>query len=528
MHEDAAVCIFCGGVLAHRRSQDIAAHFSGEVETVQLQLRTLRDELNELLRSAASLKSSFPERSSLFEDLRGRYDTATRELRSDLEQLESWAKGLQERVSKKLENVLDSDRGAVSDPPEVDASGLVALIGEHNGRVAKHGEVVQEAARLVERHYLEDAAGRVEAALAKSDEAADAQGKLEAELGEIEDEIRGLERVDGNPTPSAERLTVEVARLLGRNELTFTTMDGGHRYSVLRDREPAKGLSVGERTAIALIHFLETVARFDAANGKPIVVIDDPVSSLDSNIFMGISTFIWAETVAKDHVEQVFLLTHSFELFRQWDIQAFGLDKNGGKKSSRPTRMYELRSRHRIAKGRTRREPLLVDWPPSDEARKKVRSGYHHALIAIADAKERLEEDDSLEVRLDAQLLFPNVIRRLLESFLAFKHPETAGDFTGTMRESAKLLRDAGYDGDEDALRLRLTRYAHAYSHNETPDVNEVVNPDEVKTAMAAVFTFMDTLDRGHFRGICEAAGLTPEKLLAGYERGTDEVASAS
>lgn len=50
---------------------------------------------------------------------------------------------------------------------------------------------------------------------------------------------------------------------------------------------------------------------------------------------MGISTYIWSEAVAKDHIEQVFLLTHNFELFRQWDIQIGGLPGKRGATDSK-------------------------------------------------------------------------------------------------------------------------------------------------------------------------------------------------
>jgi wobble nucleotide-excising tRNase len=234
---------------------------------------------------------------------------------------------------------------------------------------------------------------------------------------------------------------------------------------------------------------------------------------------MGVSTYIWAETVAKDHIDQVILLTHNFELFRQWDVQIEGLHGM----AQYPARLFEIRSQHVRVGDRTRRRPLIAAWPPSERARRMVRSSYHHAFMAVADARKRLAIDDSLENRLDAQLLFPNVIRRMLETFLAFKRPEWVGDFTTAMRKSVQLLEEAGYDGDASALRLRLTRYAHAYSHGETPVTDTTVSPDEVATAIASVFEFMHQIDRAHFRGLCEVVGLDPVELLPAVMAGTSE-----
>jgi wobble nucleotide-excising tRNase len=331
-------------------------------------------------------------------------------------------------------------------------------------------------------------------------------------IRELREEEAGLRQVEGDPKPSAENLTRNVAQLLGRNELTFRVIDGG-RYAVLRRERPAVGLSTGERTAISLVHFLEEVARADRAGGHPIVVIDDPISSLDSNVFLGVSTLIWSEMVTKEHAAQLFLFTHNFELFRQWDVQLDGI-RRGALQARFPSAMYELRSAHRGSVDGPVRRARFTTWPPSERHRKRVRSAYHHGFIAVSDAYLALKQDDSLEKRLDAQLLFPNVIRRLLETFLAFKRPESASDFTGSMRDSAAMLREAGYVGDADALRTRLTRYAHAFSHDESPETGRTVEPDEIAGAMLATFEFMQALDPPHFAGLCEVIDQDPAELL--------------
>lgn len=137
----------------------------------------------------------------------------------------------------------------------------------------------------------------------------------------------------------------------------------------------------------------------------------------------------------------------------------------------------------------------------------------------MAKAHQRLKSDDTLKNRLDAQLLFPNLIRRVLESFLACKRPEKTGDFTGAMREMTATLEASGYPGDAEALRQQLTRFTHAYSHSETPDTTDVVNPDEIGGALSAVFSFMKQLDDGHFCDLCDIVGVNPEQLLpSGHE----------
>lgn len=512
LHEGIETCIFCGSRFTDERRALIDQHFSDEVQRLQGELRALVSELSSVESRVTNALAVVPNKGLFFEDLRSRYDDIAKTLRDELTALLTWATEARGRAETKISNVLGAVEATVSAPPIVESADLIKLRTEHNERVAKHDQHVQDAARAVESHYLKSAESGVEASadLAATEKAT--IERLDGVLTDIRAEITSLETVEGDPMPSAKVLTEEVARLLGRKELEFEATDG--RYRVTRDGQPAIGLSMGERSAITLIHFLESVAKFDASNGKAIVVIDDPVSSLDSDIFMGISTYIWAESVSKDHIEQVVLLTHNFELFRQWDVQIEGLPGDGGAKSKYPSSLYEIRPTHVSVAGKPKRRPRLVAWPSTPEVRKKMRSTYQHAFMAVAQALQQLQADDSIEHKLDAQLLFPNVVRRMLETFLAFKHPEWVGNFSEAMRKSKDLLVAAGYTGDADALRLRLTRYSHAHSHSETPSTDITVSPDEVATAIGAVFEFMNCLDSAHFSGLCEVVGIDPSALL--------------
>lgn len=515
-HEGENICIFCAGPLDETRKAQIDRHFSEAVAKQQQELRSIIQELARLEAAANKACADLPPVGLLFEDLRGAYGPVSATLGAELKTLAVWAKKAMTLADEKLDNVLASVNSEVSAPEAVNPGALLEVCRQHDARVEAHEQQVLGAAQSVEAHYLKTAEVEVHG---QAQIVAEVTTELEAlgkKIKSMREEIASLENIEGDPMPSARVLTEEVARLLGRNELAFQAEDG--RYCVTRNGEPAVGLSTGERSAIMLIHFMETVARFD--KGNPIVIIDDPVSSMDSDVFMGVSTYIWSEMINKKHAAQLILLTHNYELFRQWDIQM-----EGAGKYAPPHKFYEIRSTTVTKNGVTKRQPNLVAWPPNKNARKKIRSSYHHAFIAIEEAKRKLDQDDNLENRLEAQLMFPNVIRRVLESFLAFKFPEQVGNFNGSMSQAGKMLKDVDYQGDADALRLRLTRYTHAYSHSESPATNDVVSPDEVRTAIAAAFEFMNALDSGHFEGLCKVLDLDRDALLEGYTASAEPMA---
>ena len=76
-------------------------------------------------------------------------------------------------------------------------------------------------------------------------------------------------------------MNAELRSYLGRDELQFQMKETG--YTLTRSGKSVSHLSEGERTAIAFLYFLKSLQdrSFDLRNG--VVVIDDPVSSLDAN-----------------------------------------------------------------------------------------------------------------------------------------------------------------------------------------------------------------------------------------------------
>lgn len=513
LHGELDNCIFCGSPLTKERKEQIDRHFSREVEELQEAVRAAISNLEERTLAIEGNLASLQPKSAVYVDLRKEYEDATQDYRARATGVLDWIAELRQRLESKLTNVLKPAEDAGVALPLVlpDSNAIVRIVKQHDDRAASHDAHVNEAAARIEKHHLSETAPEISEVDKTLLEMQSQLQSARSRLDSAKTEIAALENVEGDPTPSAAVLTREVARLLGRNELTFETE--GARYRVLRDGEPAIGLSEGERTAMTLLHFMETVACHKDRSRPPIVIIDDPVSSLDSSVFMGISTYIWSECVTKKRAAQLVLLTHNFELFRQWDIQLEGLDRSKSKKEF-PSRLYQLTTCYRTKNGVTVRHPVLNEWPPPGVSRKKARSSYVHAFIALAEAKLGLDESASLERLLDAQLLFPNVMRRFLEGFIGFKRPELAGNFEGAMRMCGPLLASAGYEGDAEALRLRLTRFAHAYSHSENPDTTVTIDPNEIVPALAAVFEFIGAMDSEHLHGLCDVANISFESLL--------------
>lgn len=186
------------------------------------------------------------------------------------------------------------------------------LVTKHN----EHSDNFERAAEEARKNLELDEGLKAFAQWAKHEarvnELVDRIKVLRVQLSPLGGRIAQLHRAIRHHHQPADELTQELAAYLGRDELRFEPMENG--YTIMRGRVPAMHLSEGERMAIAFMYFLKTLEDSDFKLREGIVVIDDPVSSLDANSLF--SAFGYMKERTKN-AKQLFVLTHNFSFFRQ-------------------------------------------------------------------------------------------------------------------------------------------------------------------------------------------------------------------
>jgi wobble nucleotide-excising tRNase len=177
----------------------------------------------------------------------------------------------------------------------------------------------------------------------------DEVARYHASLSTLEKEIQTLTGQINTGRQTARDLQAEISDLNGRIVSTLPTItdinnrlrDSGFQgfsiqentaqegtYRIIRENgDPADNLSEGEKNFIAFLYFYHNVrgGQDSAELSKPkIVVIDDPVSSMDSSVLFIVSTLVremvevchnnmrlqpWQ--VPGDYIKQLFILTHN-------------------------------------------------------------------------------------------------------------------------------------------------------------------------------------------------------------------------
>ncbi|RKQ70615.1 AAA family ATPase [Oceanibaculum indicum] len=401
-------CEFCDQLMPADRLKALADHFSVEDQALKEEIEAERLALDAIIKALSDIM--LPDRLTFYSELRKDYGSTLNLVEIELEnlkrQLEKVGVVLDEKLTLRT-NAYESK--ATSDTaPLIKALGMIdALISRHNDKTEGFDRVKRAARDAIEAHHLLSIKDDVEELTAKA-EKLNAEIKLWRDGGEGLEEKRGIEALSqsisdkqakvSNAHAGGANLTDLLKQFLGRTELRFESSDDG--YFVLRRGKPAKRLSEGEKTAIAFIYFLVQLKDQNFNLGEGIVVIDDPISSLDASAIYQAFAFLKNETQA---AKQLFILTHNFEFLKlviNWlrNIKGQGITKS-----------YTMILCAETEQGRFARitslDKLLLDHATE----------YHYLFKVLYTFKS------------DGTILscyhIPNIARKVLETFLDFHLP---------------------------------------------------------------------------------------------------------
>lgn len=473
-------CLFCEQPLPMERLATLEAHFSAQYEQFMQQLDEMIEKLQKLFKAAAELQ--LPHKAELYEDLKPEYEKAQNALLKAREATLSFFEAAVQALTDKKRQPFNSV-DLMLEVPDVDKEALQKLndvIRKHNQACDEFQNRVNAARDRLALHLIANELQeflRIRNAVQQTKDNAE---KAEKEVQRLEQEISRLEKqIIEHRRPAAE-LNDDLHKYLGHDELHLEIKETG--YTIKRGREQARALSEGEMTAISLLYFLKSLQdrRFELAKG--IVVLDDPVSSLDANaLYMAFGLI--REFTQK--AGQLIILTHNFAFFRQ--VRNWFHYLKGQKKkdiSQRPARFYMLDCvRDQNGRCTTIRglDPLLEEYD----------SEYHYLFARIYRVSS---EDRSADLEQNYEL--PNMARRLLETFLAFRQPQIAGELW-------QKMKDLEFD---EAKKIRILRFVHTHSHSsalEEPE-HDLSVLAEGPAVIRDILELIKSLDPKHYSAMVE------------------------
>jgi wobble nucleotide-excising tRNase len=477
-------CRFCQQPLQVGRRAALEAHFNDAFAGFQKDLSALLSKLKAAKQTVASL--SLPDVSRFYEVLTPEVTAACAMVLTAQSETQAALDALIARVEAKRDQPFAPT--ATQAQATARPSSITDSVAAFNGIVEKHNRIsaeftasVDSACKKLEASYVAEAhaefgqlSGAVKTATAELD-------GIKATQAETRTQINELERAILEHRRAADELTAELRAYLGRDELRFEVKGTG--YALTRSGQPVSNLSEGERTAIAFLYFLKSLQdrTFDLKNG--IVVIDDPVSSLDANAMF--SAFGYMKECTKQ-CGQLFIFTHSFSFFR--------LIKNWFQKGlEKKHRLFFLRPGRHTDGSRTAHLERI------DSLLEEHESEYQYLFKRVYDEAHRTDV-----VILEHHYGLPNVARRLLEAFLAFRYPDTHGN-----NRLHQCFNRVPFD---ESKKTRILRLLNTYSHAGaiTEPEHDLSLLAETQPVLLDVLEMMKLVDNQHYEGLLKLVATQP------------------
>ena len=133
-------------------------------------------------------------------------------------------------------------------------------------------------------------------------------------------------------------------------------------------------------------------------------------------------------------------------------------------------------------------DPLL-EWYESE---------YHYLFARV------FLESQNAQTTLSENYVLPNMARRLLEGFLAFRMPRASSDLWGK-------LKDIEFD---EVMKTRILRFVNTHSHSDAIGEPEH-DPSllaEARPVLQDLLTFIKTLDPDHYKAMEELVNSPAEE----------------
>ncbi|HCE3212147.1 AAA family ATPase [Vibrio parahaemolyticus] len=476
-------CHFCGNKIDESRLNSLNNHFSNE-------FKLLKQEITEAIKYCRDLPElTLPGVESFFDEFQPEYKDAVAPLEGVVTKINGIVDQWRKCLEKKTDDPFDISQNI--SPVTMDLIvqynkvilDVAACVKKHNDKSGNFQTVTTAHKKALELHYAADEVIDFDYSK-KVENRKTANGnvqKLNDEISTIKEEIQRLEAELSNESIAVDAFNAELAKFIGRTELTlkFDAKQKGYRISRNGSDMHAQNLSEGEKTAIAFVYFATKLEERDNDIKNTIVVIDDPVSSFDSNHLFHSYSFL------KKHCEQakqLFVMTHNFAYFKL--VRDWMLKKNQMRKQPPviKARAYTIESKS----GEVRQSKLVN----AGRSLTDYNSEYHYLFSKLYSLREKQE------LNLDEVYLCANLSRKLLESFLCFKFPRKRSDFRQLVDDGVRH-----YPAIKSEDVEKVYRFINKYSHNQEIELED--NADnllgESPAILNIILDIVKTIDEAHY-----------------------------
>ena len=470
LHDEksSSICLFCGNRVSDDRFEELRNHFNKSYKELSDKIDKAIELLYDKHRQFESVKASLPNFGLLYEEFQQQYQQYTAVAISLCDHymtiISKIIDVLKAKKADMINDALTAEFIELVDQLSFDYTvfdSITQIFAEHNKKTQEFQKSIERAQNAIALHLLSNFADEITAFERKIE---DKKKDLDDQVAVLEQQKKQIAILDQDVRNSqipADEINRDIAFIMGRAELVFENTAQGYR--ITRKGKRAKNLSKGEENAIALIYFFNTLQDMNVNAANTIVVLDDPISSFDSNFYYNAISYIREKTL---NVGQTFIFTHKFALLKDFSMM-----------------FKEHTNRYTIQR--------VLDTPQiKDENNfiEKYHDEYAYLFKKIYDFVKTPPDDTS------DYLQYPNIARRVLEGFLTFKLPNSS-----TLMDKVLELEQGRSTAAGRAVMRLLNNHSHLRvisSSDLADDIDTIaVLPDTLNNLMK----FIKHHDKRHY-----------------------------
>lgn len=495
LHKDKrSNCGFCGEPLKHDLWQRLSNHFNIESQSLEQNINLLLEKIQQEIANTDSFFSINPsnfyseyinEAQTLKDNLATESKTYKQQLKSLEKQLEARLKSISSPTIYQIIN--DNVAGLVK--IRTDFESLRAKNNDFTANLNNKKSEAKEKLRLKEVHTFVQDIGYV----AEKKNIATLEQKQTTEksafdaaqttITQLKSEIQSLKDQLSDEGLAATQVNNYLHHFFGHAFLSIEPVqeETGFKFEVMRSGVKAHHLSEGECSLIAFCYFMAKLDDVETKDSKPIIWIDDPISSLDSNHVFFIFSLISTEVVRKNKYKQLFISTHNLDFLKY-------LKRLGGKED-----FHEKHTTHFLLT----RTSASSDIKQMPNYLKKYATEFNYLFSQIYQCAVATEEE--VENNYDCSYNYGNNARKFLEAYLFYHYPYI--EHNGNQLDKLKVFLN-----DDIAFEV-LNRLHNEYSHLEgIPDRGMTqMNSAEIKKSARLILLKVSEKNPSQFCGLCES-----------------------
>ncbi len=489
----ALKCEFCGQMLLPGRIEELENHYNDALNKLKLNIKELVTKIQESKVDEASSvldkQLFYPE----FEEIVTQINEKNAELLKKINfQLEKYEEVLSNKENSPF-NAFCIEEENIFEKINLfnqNADKLNDIIKKHNEKTLNFELEIKKAKESLEMQFLKEQLSdcnyfKMCDIIFKQE----CDIKKEASLIAVKEKrLLELESILSNETLGAEEFNFKLEKFLGYNEIKLVFNPDEKGYKIIRGtlNEEAHNLSEGEKTSIAFIYFITKLKENKNKIEDSIIVIDDPISSFDSNKIFHAYAYLKSECI---NARQLFILTHNYNyyfLILGWFRKETVKDNLGKKKPN--YRIYKIETDMVNGKRSGNIKNADVSLTQGSE--------YDYVFYNVYRLKGKV-------LSREEQIYCGNIARKLVESFLSFKFPNQRGDLLSLM--------NAAFSNEKDGVeKEEIYKFINVYSHHKKIDVFEELDTDIIEASsipvIDSILNMIEKLDKGHYDAMVRLA----------------------